>query len=231
MPASTPPRESASGAPDSSVSSAASSRACSRARRAAAFRSEPRASGAVRAHERCAARALSTAWLASVTPPAGTWPMGSPVAGSRTASSGTRLDTRISTNLVERLPAGPTSNTCGVTHLIDNPAFSCVAHVTKTPARRPRVMTNERTEAYGRVVQTLDEIGATKLLPAEQARIRDAADTLIFASDLEEAQDALRDMGSLTEHLLTSGRWLEERIDMLVANLLACGPSNVPAAA
>jgi len=92
-------------------------------------------------------------------------------------------------------------------------------------------MTNERTQAYGRVVQTLDEIGATKLLPAEQARIRDAADTLIFASDLEEAQDALRDMGLLTEHLLSSGRWLEERIDLLVANLLACGPSNVPAAA
>jgi len=91
-------------------------------------------------------------------------------------------------------------------------------------------MTNERTEAYGRVVQTLDEIGATKLLPAEQARIRDAADTLIFASDLEEAEDALRDMGLLTEHLLSSGRWLEERIDKLAADLLACGPTAVPAA-
>jgi len=54
-------------------------------------------------------------------------------------------------------------------------------------------MTNERTQAYGRVVQTLDEIGATKLLPAEQARIRDAADTLIFASDLEEAEDTRDD--------------------------------------
>jgi hypothetical protein len=92
-------------------------------------------------------------------------------------------------------------------------------------------MTNERTQAYGRVVQTLAELGPTKLLPAEQARIRDAADTLIFAADLEEAREALRDMGDLTDHLLSSGRWLEERIDMLVANLLACGPSNVPAAA
>jgi hypothetical protein len=92
-------------------------------------------------------------------------------------------------------------------------------------------MTNERTQAYGRVVKTLDELGPSKLFPAEQARIRDAADTLIFASDLEEAEDALRDMGLLTEHLLSSGRWLEERIDLLVANLLACGPSNVPAAA
>jgi hypothetical protein len=90
-------------------------------------------------------------------------------------------------------------------------------------------MTNERTQAYGRVVQTLDEIGATKLLPAEQARIRDAADTLIFASDIDDAREALRDMGDLAEHLLGTGRWLEERVDKLVANLLACGPSQVPA--
>jgi hypothetical protein len=92
-------------------------------------------------------------------------------------------------------------------------------------------MTSERTQAYGRVVQTLDEIGAAKLLPAEQARIRDAADTLIFAADLEEAREALRDMSDLADHLLSSGRWLEPRIDTLVADLLACGPENVPAAA
>ena len=92
-------------------------------------------------------------------------------------------------------------------------------------------MTNDRTQAYGRVVQTLSELGPTKLLPAEQARIRDAADSLIFATDLDEARDALRDMGELAEHLLASGRWLEQRVDLLVANLLACGPSNVPAIA
>ena len=87
-------------------------------------------------------------------------------------------------------------------------------------------MTNERTQAYGRVVQTLDELGAAKLLPAEQARIRDAADTLIFAAGLEEARDALRDMGALAEHLLASGRWLEERVDSLVADLIGCGPET-----
>jgi hypothetical protein len=90
-------------------------------------------------------------------------------------------------------------------------------------------MTNERTQAYGRVVQTLSELGPTKLLPAEQDRIRDAADVLIFATDLDGAREALRDMGDLTDHLLASGRWLEQRIDTLVADLLACGPSNVPA--
>ena len=93
-------------------------------------------------------------------------------------------------------------------------------------------MTNERTLAYGRVVQTLAELGPTKLLPREQARIRDAADTLIFAADLDEARDSLMDMSSLAEHLLKSGRWLEDRVDRLVADLLACGPTaKLPAAA
>ena len=92
-------------------------------------------------------------------------------------------------------------------------------------------MTNERTQAYGRVVQTLAELGPTKLLPGEQARIRDAADNLIFAATLDEARDSLRDMGALAEHLLKSGRWLEERVDTLISDLLACGPSTVPAVA
>ncbi len=92
-------------------------------------------------------------------------------------------------------------------------------------------MTNERTQAYGRVVQTLAELGPTKLLQREQARIRDAADSLIFATDLGEADDALRDVGALAEHLLSSGRWLPERVDTLVADILACGPISAPATA
>ena len=91
-------------------------------------------------------------------------------------------------------------------------------------------MTNERTQAYGRVVQTLDELGPTKLLPAEQARIRDAADILIFASDLDEARDALRDMGELAEHLLASGRWLEERVDTTGRRTCSPAAREVPAA-
>ncbi len=92
-------------------------------------------------------------------------------------------------------------------------------------------MTSERTQAYGRVVKTLDELGPTKLLIAEQSRIRDAADILIFSSDLVEARDALLDISSLAEHLVNSGRWLEERVDQLIADLLACGPEPVVAQA
>ena len=89
-------------------------------------------------------------------------------------------------------------------------------------------MTNERTQAYGRVVKTLDELGPSKLLAAEQARIREAADTLIFASDVEETRDSLRDIGKLAEVLVASGRWLEETVDRLIEDLLGCGPTQIP---
>ena len=85
-------------------------------------------------------------------------------------------------------------------------------------------MNTERTQAYGRVVKTLDEIGPTKLQPAEQARVRDAADTLIFAADHDEARAAMADVDTLAEHLVASDRWSEERARQLVDDLLACGP-------
>ncbi len=92
-------------------------------------------------------------------------------------------------------------------------------------------MTNERTQAYGRVVKTLDELGPTKLLAGEQSRIRDAADTLIFSADLAEGRDALVDISRLAEHLVNSGRWLEERVDRLVDDILSCGPAPLAQAA
>jgi hypothetical protein len=85
-------------------------------------------------------------------------------------------------------------------------------------------MNSERTQAYGRVVKTLDDIGPTKLQPAEQARVREAADTLIFAADLDEARAAMADIDSLAEHLVASDRWSDERAKELVDDLLACGP-------
>jgi hypothetical protein len=85
-------------------------------------------------------------------------------------------------------------------------------------------MNSERTQAYGRVVRTLEDLGPTKLQPDEQDRIRDAADTLIFAADLEEARSALEDVDALAEHLVASDRWSEERARQLVDDILACGP-------
>ena len=85
-------------------------------------------------------------------------------------------------------------------------------------------MNSERTQAYGRVVKTLEELGPAKLQTGEQARVREAADTLIFAVDLDEARAAMADVDALAEQLVASDRWSEERAKQLVDDLLACGP-------
>jgi hypothetical protein len=85
-------------------------------------------------------------------------------------------------------------------------------------------MNSDRTQAYGRVVRTLDEIGPTKLQPTEIERIRDVADTLIFAASVEEAGAAVADARELVEHLVASDRWTEERAEQLLSDLERCGP-------
>ena len=87
-----------------------------------------------------------------------------------------------------------------------------------------RDMTSERTQAYGRVLRTLEDVGPTKLHEDEQARIRDAADSLIFAATLDDARAALEDVDALCEHLVATGRWTEESAAELAQELLACGP-------
>jgi len=85
-------------------------------------------------------------------------------------------------------------------------------------------MNSERTQAYGRVVRTLQDVGPAKLHDTEQERIRDAADTLIFAATDEEARATLATVEALTEQLVGSGRWSEERAAELAHDLTACGP-------
>jgi hypothetical protein len=85
-------------------------------------------------------------------------------------------------------------------------------------------MTSERTQAYGRVIKTLEDLGPSKLQPAEQERIREAADNLIFASDFDDARTAVADVEALAEHLVASGRWTSERAEQLASDLVACGP-------
>ena len=91
-------------------------------------------------------------------------------------------------------------------------------------------MNTERTHAYGRVVRTLEDLGPTKLQPAEQDRIREAADTLIFAAGPDDdVLRAVEDVRALADHLAESGRWTEERAKQLVDDVLACGPvTTVP---
>lgn len=87
-------------------------------------------------------------------------------------------------------------------------------------------MTSDRANAYGRVVTTLDELGATKLQPAEIERVRDAADTLLFAEDLRDdaTRSALDDIQALTDHLAETGRWTDDRARRLFEDVAECGP-------
>ena len=88
-------------------------------------------------------------------------------------------------------------------------------------------MSPERTQAYRRVMQTLDELGPSKLLSEEQDRVRQAADNLIFSSDVESAgsaREALRDTGALCRALVDSGRWEVVTAQRLADDLRACGP-------
>jgi len=92
-------------------------------------------------------------------------------------------------------------------------------------------MSPNRTQAYRRVMHTLDELGPSKLQPAEQDRIRLAADNLVFSSDLRadsEASRGLADVEELCDALVSSGRWEQITAARLSADLRGCGPELTP---
>jgi hypothetical protein len=89
-------------------------------------------------------------------------------------------------------------------------------------------MSPERTNAYRRVLQTLNELGPSKLQSGEQDRIRYAADSLLFCGDLSAdggAQESLADTRLLFEILVDSGRWEQVTADKLSDDIRACGPA------
>jgi hypothetical protein len=88
-------------------------------------------------------------------------------------------------------------------------------------------MSPERSNAYRRVMKTLDDLGPSKLLDTEQQRIRYAADNLIFSTDFDndvEACDALYDVENLCRTLVESGRWEQATAMRLADDVCACGP-------
>lgn len=87
-------------------------------------------------------------------------------------------------------------------------------------------MNSERSQSYGRVVKTLEDMAAAKLFAEEERRIRDAADTLLFSDSIDApgAREALADLESLRLHLVESERWSPERAAMLADDVAACGP-------
>ena len=88
-------------------------------------------------------------------------------------------------------------------------------------------MTAERAAAYRRVIQTLVDLGPSKLLASEQDLIRDAADSLVFSPDQPRdvmASDPLEVVERLCRALVDSGRWMESSAMRLADDVAECGP-------
>ena len=168
--------------PRGSASSASSSALGAQAPRGGLQRGARARPGAVRAQAGCAARAARTAASTASGEPAGMRPTSSPVAGSQDveARRGAWIRGQVQHCASSACPY-PTAR-CAQRH-----GFR---QAESYPGDK-RAMTSERTQAYGRVVRTLQDVGPTKLHAAEQERVRDAADTLIFAATYEEARETL----------------------------------------
>ena len=88
-------------------------------------------------------------------------------------------------------------------------------------------MTSERSQAYGRVMRILEDMGPSKLHESERDEVRAVADTLFFAEDLgadADARDAVTRITALARNLVESQRWLDESARQLLADVLGCGP-------
>ena len=88
-------------------------------------------------------------------------------------------------------------------------------------------MTSERSQAYGRVVKWLEDMGPSKLTAPEQETVRDAADSLFFCEDIradDQAQAALDELKAMTDRLVEADRWLPETAERLVDDVEGCGP-------
>ena len=88
-------------------------------------------------------------------------------------------------------------------------------------------MTADRAQAYGRVMKTLADMGPAKLQPRERALVREAADAMLFARDIDEdahAQMAFDALHEMVETLVESERWLFQTADRLLRDVEDCGP-------
>ncbi len=88
-------------------------------------------------------------------------------------------------------------------------------------------MTSERSQAYGRVMKWLADVGPAKLNGPEQDIVRNAADSLFFCEDLaadDQAQEAVAELKAMTARLVEADRWLPETADRLLADVEGCGP-------
>jgi hypothetical protein len=89
-------------------------------------------------------------------------------------------------------------------------------------------MTCDRMRAHVRIMGVVGDAGHSELQPSEQARIRVAANWLLFCADIVSdrlARAAFADVEALRRQLVADGRWTAERAARLADDLWACGPA------
>ena len=89
-------------------------------------------------------------------------------------------------------------------------------------------MNAERAQAYGRVMKTMADVGPAKLQPRERDLIREAADAMLFADDIQQdahAVMAMKALQEMAENLIESERWLFQTADRLLRDVEDCGPA------
>jgi hypothetical protein len=94
-------------------------------------------------------------------------------------------------------------------------------------------MTTNRARAYGRVMTLIEELGPAKLHADEQQAVRDAADALLFTTDVasdEDAKAALNHLDELMGRIVESERLMPETADAFLDAVEACGPQTEPLA-
>ena len=82
------------------------------------------------------------------------------------------------------------------------------------------MMTRERAQAYGRLMQIASAEGSEALQPEERTTLREAADALFFCEDISLD-------GDLTGTLVTSERWDPGRAERVMQDLEGCGPAQL----
>jgi hypothetical protein len=90
-------------------------------------------------------------------------------------------------------------------------------------------MNRARAAAYRRVAQTIRDLGPAKLWPGEIACIREAADALLFCTDItadRAAMSALGAIAALSDDLIDAQRWTPQRAQRLLDDVWACGPGE-----
>jgi hypothetical protein len=79
-------------------------------------------------------------------------------------------------------------------------------------------------------MQVVAADGSDALEPSEQALMREAADALFFCEDVrldDEAGEALTKAGDLAGELVGAERWDPGHAERVLADLEACGPSQL----